>query len=66
MVTLGYRLAEARKNCGLTQVQVAEKLYLTTQSISAWECGNSVPDTEKIPEIAESPAAASRNEERNE
>lgn len=52
MVTLGYRLAEARKNCGLTQAQVAEKLYLTTQSISAWECGNSVPDTEKIPEIA--------------
>ena len=53
METLGYRLAEARKNCGLTQAQVAEKLYLTTQSISSWECGNSIPDTEKIPEIAE-------------
>ncbi len=52
METLGYRLAEARKNCGLTQAQVAEKLYITTQSISAWERGNSVPDTDKIPEIA--------------
>ena len=52
METLGYRLAEARKNCGLTQAQVAEKLFLTTQSISSWECGNSVPDTEKVPEIA--------------
>jgi len=52
MGTLGYRLAEARKNCGLTQTQVAEKLHLTTQSISSWECGNSIPDTEKIPEIA--------------
>ena len=52
METLGYRLAEARKSCGLTQAQVAEKLYLTTQSVSSWECGNSVPDTEKIPEIA--------------
>lgn len=52
MRTLGFRLAEARKNCGLTQAHVAEKLYLTTQSISSWECGNSVPDTEKLPEIA--------------
>ena len=52
METLGYRLAEARKNCGLTQAQVAEKLFLTTQSISSWECGNTVPDTEKVPEIA--------------
>ena len=52
MKSLAYRLAEARKNCGLTQGQVADKLHLTTQSISSWECGNSVPDTEKIPEIA--------------
>ena len=52
METLGYRLAEARRNCGLTQAQVAEKLFLTTQSISSWECGNSVPETEKVPEIA--------------
>lgn len=52
MTTLGYRLAEARKNCGLTQAQVAERLFLTTQSVSSWECGNSIPDTEKIPEIA--------------
>ena len=52
METLGYRLAEEKKNCGLTQAQVAEKLFLTTQSISSWECGNSVPDTEKVPEIA--------------
>ena len=52
METLGYRLAEARKNSGLTQAQVAEKLYLTTQSVSSWECGNSIPDTEKVPEIA--------------
>ncbi len=52
MEALASRLAEARKNCGLTQAQVAEKLFLTTQSVSSWECGNSVPDTEKVPEIA--------------
>ncbi|MCR4706745.1 MAG: helix-turn-helix domain-containing protein [Clostridiales bacterium] len=52
MEALASRLVEARKNCGLTQAQVAEKLFLTTQSVSSWECGNSIPDTEKIPEIA--------------
>ncbi len=52
MGSLADRLAEARKNRGLTQGQVAEKLYITTQSVSAWECGNSVPDTEKLPELA--------------
>ena len=52
MQIMADRLAEARKNCGLTQGQVAEKLFITTQSVSSWECGNSVPDTEKLPEIA--------------
>lgn len=52
MESLAYRLAEARKNCGLTQGQVAEKLFITTQSVSSWECGNSIPDTEKLPELA--------------
>lgn len=52
MTSLAYRLAEARKNCGLTQGQVAEKLFITTQSVSSWECGNSIPDTEKLPELA--------------
>ncbi|MGN0372650.1 MAG: helix-turn-helix domain-containing protein [Enterocloster sp.] len=52
METLGYRLAEARKNACLTQSQVAEKLYITTQSVSSWECGNSMPDVGKIPELA--------------
>ena len=52
MESLAYRLAEARKNCGLTQGQVAEKLFITTQSVSSWECGNSIPETEKLPELA--------------
>lgn len=50
--TLGMRLSEARKNAGLTQAQVAEKLCITTQSVSGWECGNSAPDIEKLPELA--------------
>ena len=52
MDTLAERLAQARRNCGMTQSQVAQKLYITTQAVSSWECGNTMPDTEKIPEIA--------------
>ena len=50
--TLASRLLEARKNAGMTQAQVAENLFVTTQSVSSWECGNSIPDTQKIPELA--------------
>ena len=52
-MNLKNRLAEARKNKGLTQAQVADLLFLTTQSISSWEQGHSIPDTDKIPELAE-------------
>ena len=52
MKTLGYRLAEARKNCRLTQAQAAEKLHLTAREVNSWECGEIMPNTEKIPEIA--------------
>ena len=52
MALLSYRLAEARKNCGFTQEQVAERLFISTQSVNSWECGNSVPDTDKLPELA--------------
>ena len=51
--TMGYRLAEARKSCNLTQLEVAEKLHVSAQAVSSWERDASLPDTEKIPEIAE-------------
>ena len=53
MDNLGYRLAEARMNRGLTQEQAAEQLHLPAQAIRSWECGNAVPGTEKVPKIAE-------------
>ena len=52
MKGMGERLAEARKSAGLTQSNVAEKLNVTTQSVSAWECGTSAPDLDKLPELA--------------
>ncbi len=36
-----------------TQEDVAEKLGVTAQSVSRWECGNTLPDVLLLPEIAE-------------
>ena len=35
-----------------TQEDVAEKLCVTAQSVSRWECGNTLPDVMLLPEIA--------------
>ena len=36
-----------------TQEEVAQKLCVTAQSVSRWECGNTLPDVLLLPEIAE-------------
>lgn len=41
---LGARLARLRKNKGLTQEQLAEKLGISAPAISKWETDNSYPD----------------------
>lgn len=45
-------LKRLRRNCGLTQEQLAEQLGVSFQSVSRWENGLSYPDIELIPEIA--------------
>ena len=35
-----------------TQEEVAEKLCVTAQSVSRWECGTTLPDVLLLPEIA--------------
>ena len=42
-----------RMGCGLTQGQVAEKLSLSVQAVSKWECGKNLPDIMLLPEIAD-------------
>ena len=56
MVEFGEQLRRAREEKGLTQQSLAEKLYVTRQSVSRWECGDRYPDlltTKKISEILE-------------
>ena len=53
MDTLGKRIAYHRKNLGLTQEQLAEKLGVTAQAVSKWENDQSCPDIGILPQLAE-------------
>lgn len=53
MSTLGARLQELRKQKGLTQEQLAEKLNITNQSVSKWEKDINAPDITLLVELAD-------------
>ena len=43
-MNLGSNLFQARKKCGLSQEEVAEKLGVSRQTISKWETNETLPD----------------------
>ena len=45
---LGNKLYELRKKAGLSQEAFAEKLGVSRQAVSKWECGASLPDTDNL------------------
>ena len=49
---MGEKIAANRKASGLTQIEFAEKLSVTRQTVSRWEAGTVMPDIEKISDIA--------------
>lgn len=51
--TLGKRIVTYRKNLGLTQDQLAERLGVTAQAVSKWENDQSCPDITMLPKLAE-------------
>ena len=51
--TLGKRIVTHRKNLGLTQDALAERLGVTAQAISKWENDQSCPDITMLPKLAE-------------
>lgn len=52
MEMLAQRLMNARKKCGLTQSEVAEKLQVSFQAVSLWERGETLPEIGKLAELA--------------
>ena len=46
-------IAELRRNRGWSQATLAEKLCISPQAISKWECGVGLPDVTLFPVIAE-------------
>ena len=52
-ITLGKFIQSKRKECGLSQRELAEKLYVTESAVSKWERGVSYPDITMISGICE-------------
>ncbi|MBR0450854.1 MAG: helix-turn-helix transcriptional regulator [Oscillospiraceae bacterium] len=52
MTELGNKIAQKRKDLGMTQIEFADKLCVTRQTVSRWEAGSVMPDIDKISDIA--------------
>ncbi len=48
----GKRIAALRKKSGFSQAELAEKLGVTSQAVSKWECGTALPDIELLLELS--------------
>ena len=49
---LSQKLKELRKKQGLTQLELAERLFVSRQDISGWEAGTSRPSTENLQSLS--------------
>lgn len=50
---IGNFIMTERKSKKLTQAKLAEKLYVSEKTISKWENGNGIPDTNLLPKLCE-------------
>ena len=51
--TFGNMVAALRKEKGMTQLELAEKMGVTDKAVSKWERDFSFPDVSSIPKLAE-------------
>ena len=51
--TLGTIIAQLRKEKGMTQLELAEKMGVTDKAVSKWERDLSCPDINSLPTLAE-------------
>ncbi len=45
-------IAQFRKKMGLSQNELAEKLFVTRQAVSRWEHGDTIPDTNTLKQLS--------------
>ena len=51
-IHFGKRMSVLRRKACLSQTDLAEKLGVTSQAVSKWECGNAVPDIDILLELS--------------
>ena len=52
-IKIGQFIAERRKDQGMTQRQLAERLGISDKTISKWECGNGLPEISMMMPLCE-------------
>lgn len=52
-IIIGQRIAELRKNKGLTQAELADRIGVSHQAVSQWERSETLPDILTLPALAE-------------
>lgn len=52
-MTLGEKLKEARKQAGLSQEQLSEKLGVSRSAVAKWETDNGIPDIDNLRVISQ-------------
>jgi len=52
MLKISENIAALRKQAGITQEDLANKLRVSNQAVSKWEAGKCCPDIEVLPELA--------------
>ena len=52
-MTLGEKIKEARKGCGLSQEQLAEKMAVSRSAVAKWEANNGLPDVDNLKALAQ-------------
>lgn len=53
IMTLGEKIKDARKNAGLTQEQLANKLVISRQAVTKWESDKGLPDIQNLKALSE-------------
>ncbi|OWA35161.1 hypothetical protein B9G55_10805 [Saccharibacillus sp. O16] len=54
MTKIGLTLARMRKESGMTQMELADRMGISYQAVSSWERGTTMPDISKLPLLADS------------